>query len=143
LDNTRFYQLKIDLVNSMAMGQIQFPMTIVEMQHLLNNYKMPLRRQHVKEPDNDGVSSMQNGGNPVPPKIGTIKCWHHYGKKSHYKSNCSRLQVQELDVGVQNLSVDICKEAHHLVLANEGWVMVQEEEKGKNGVQGILLEHHV
>ena len=37
LDNTRFYQLKINLANSMTMKQDKFPKTIVEMQDLLNN----------------------------------------------------------------------------------------------------------
>ncbi len=44
---------------------------------------------------------------------------------------------------MQYLSIDICEEAHSLLLANKGWVMVKEEEKDKRGVQAILLEHHM
>ncbi len=98
LDNTRFYQLKI-IANSMAMGQDQFPKTMVETQPLLNDYKMPPRQQHVKELDSNGVVLVQNRRNPAPPLIGSIKTWH-CGKKGHYKSNCPELQVQELDVGM-------------------------------------------
>ncbi len=85
---------------------------------------------------------MQKEGNPTPSLIETIRCWH-CGEKGHYKSNCPKLQVQELDVGMHNLSSNICKEAHSLLLADKGWVIVQEEEKEKRGVQGILLEHHL
>ncbi len=65
-NNTKFYQLKIDPANSITMGQDQFPKTIVETQHLLNDYKMPSRQHHVKEPDSNGVAFLQNGGNPAP-----------------------------------------------------------------------------
>ncbi len=51
--------------------------------------------------------------------------------------------MQELGVGMQNLSINICEEAHSLFLVNDGWVMVQEEEKEKGGVKGILSEHYV
>jgi hypothetical protein len=57
-DNTKFYQLKIDPANSITMGQDQFPKTIVETQHLLNDYKMPPRQHHIKEPDSNGVAFM-------------------------------------------------------------------------------------
>jgi hypothetical protein len=36
---------------------------MVEMQCLLNNYKMPLQQQRVKEPDSNGVGFMRNRGN--------------------------------------------------------------------------------
>jgi hypothetical protein len=39
LDNNKFYQLEIDLLaNSMTMKKDKFPKTMVETQHLLNNY---------------------------------------------------------------------------------------------------------
>ena len=43
-DNTRYYQLKIDLANSMTMKKDEFLKTMVETQRLINNYKMPLRQ---------------------------------------------------------------------------------------------------
>jgi hypothetical protein len=106
---------------------------MVETQHLLNDYKTPPRQQRIKEPDSNGVAFVQNGGSPAPPLIGTIKGWH-CRKKGRCKSNCPELQVQELDMGVQNLSINICKETHCLLSADEGWVMLQEEEKEKRGV---------
>ncbi len=42
--------------------------------------------------------------------------------------------MQELDVGVQNIDIDLCEEAHSLFSANKGWGMVQEEKKEKLGV---------
>jgi hypothetical protein len=53
LDNTRFYQLKINLANSMTMKQDKFPKTMVEMQGLLNDYKTPLSQQRAKDLDSD------------------------------------------------------------------------------------------
>ncbi len=35
--------------------------------------------------------------------------------------------MEELDVGMQNPSIDICEEAHSLFLAGKCWVMVQED----------------
>ncbi len=40
-DKSRFYQLKTDLANHMMMGQDDFPKTITNTMHLLNNYKVP------------------------------------------------------------------------------------------------------
>jgi hypothetical protein len=56
----------------------------------------------------------------------------------HYKSNCPKLQAQELDMGMQNLNIGICNEAHSLFLANKGLKKVQEEKEEKSGVCGIL-----
>jgi hypothetical protein len=60
LDNTSFYQLMIDLANSTTMKQEKFPKTMVETQGLLNDYKMPPRQQHAKDPDKNGVRFIQN-----------------------------------------------------------------------------------
>jgi hypothetical protein len=142
VDNTRFYQLKIDLANSMTMKQDKFPKTMVETQGLLNNYKTPPRQQHAKDLDSNGVAFVQNG----PPKkartAADIYCWH-YHKKGHYKSNCPKLQVQVLVVGMQSLDIDICYEAHSLFSANKGLTMVQEEKEEKSGVRSTLSKHHM
>jgi hypothetical protein len=117
LDNIRFYQLKTDLANSMVMRQDNFPKTIVETQCLLNGYKTPPRQQRVTEPENDKIAFVQGRDCSAPPPIRSIKCWHCQ-KKSHYKSNWPKLQVQELDMGMQNLSINNCKEMHNLFSVN-------------------------
>jgi hypothetical protein len=71
-----------------------------------------------------------------------IDCWHCQ-KKRHYKSNCPKLQAQELEVGMQNFNINICNKGHSLFLANEGLTMVQEEKEEKSGVRGMLSKHHV
>ena len=125
-----FYQFKIDLANSMTMKKDEFPKTMVETQHLLNNYKTPPRQQRIRESDSDGAASVQNRP-PTGPPIGTIECWH-----------CKKEGTLQ-DMGVQNLSIDVCKEAHRLFSANKGWAIVQDKEKEKSGVQGTLSEYHV
>jgi hypothetical protein len=142
LDNTRFYQLKINLANSMTMKQDKFPKTMVEVQGLLNDFKMPPRQQHAKDPVSNGVAFVWNGPPCKVRMAADIDCWHCQ-KKGHYMSNCPELQAQELDVGVQNLDIDICNKVHSLFLANEGLTMVQEEKEEKSGVHGILSKHHV
>ena len=60
-----------------------------------------------------------------------IDCWH-CGLKGHYKSDNSKLQLKELDVGIQNLNIDICDKAHSLFSVDKGWTKVQKEKKEKN-----------
>jgi hypothetical protein len=71
-----------------------------------------------------------------------IDCWH-CGLKGHNKSNCPKLQVKELDVGLQNLNINICVKVHSLFSASKGWMMVQEEKKEKSGVCSILSKYHL
>jgi hypothetical protein len=89
-DNSRFYQLKTDLTKDMTKGQDNIPKTIVKRMHLLNNYKVPVRQQRIKDPSDNGVAFVQNTGGTAPSPIGVIWCWH-CGKKGHYRSNCPEL----------------------------------------------------
>jgi hypothetical protein len=141
-DNTRFYQLKINLANSMTMKQDKFPKTMVETQGILNDYKTTPRQQRAKNPGSNGVAFIQNRPPCKARMAADIDCWHCQ-KKGHYKSNCPKLKAQELDVGVQNLNIDICNKAQSLFSANKGLTMLQEEKEEKSGVCGILSKHHV
>jgi hypothetical protein len=95
------------------------------MTHLLNDYKVPARQQRVKDPTDDGVAFVQNIGGTAPPPVGDISSWH-WEKKGHYRPNCLELQVQEINVGVQNLNIGNCDEGHGLFLSkkDEGLAIV-------------------
>jgi hypothetical protein len=90
------------------------------------------------------VAFVQNTGGTAPPPVRDILCWH-CGKREHYKSGCLKLQVQEINVGVQNLNIGECEEGHGLFLfkKDEGLAIVQDEEKEEKGVQGILSKYHL
>ncbi len=87
---------------------------------------------------------MQNTGGTAPLLVGDILCWH-CGKKEYYRSDCPDLQVQEIDIGVQNLNTSNCEEGHGLYLSkkDKGLAIVQDKEKEEKGVQGILSKHHL
>jgi hypothetical protein len=80
------------------------------------------------------------GATPHVPKRETaskdeIKCWH-CNKMGHYKKyapNC------RLEVGIQNIKIDKCNKEHTLFSANDGYGLIQKQEKG---VQGILSPYH-
>ena len=78
LDNSRYYQLKIDLANDMKKGQDNYPKTIVETTRLLNDYKVLARQQRIKDPNDDGVAFTQTGprkpGANASP-VGDVDCW--------------------------------------------------------------------
>jgi hypothetical protein len=133
-DNSRFYQLKTDLTNDMTKGQNNFPKTIVKTMHLLYNYKVPARQQHIRDPNNNGVPILQNMGGTALPPVGDILCWH-CGTKGHNKSKCPGLHVQEINVGLQNLNIGNCEEGHGLFLSKKN--------KGLAIVQGILSKYHL
>jgi hypothetical protein len=79
-DNSRFYQLKTDLANDMTKGQDNCLKTIVKTMHLLNNYNVPVRQQHTKHLNDNGL---QNTGGTALPPVGDISCWH-CGKNGYY-----------------------------------------------------------
>jgi hypothetical protein len=117
----------------------------VETTRLLNNYKVPARQQCVKDPNDDGVAFTQTSprkpGANAPP-VRDVDCWH-CRKKGHYRSDCPELQVQELDVGVQNLHMDDCEEGHGLFSSREDKGLAFAQKGGERGVRGILSKHHV
>ena len=78
-DNSRYYQLKTNLANDMTKGTDNYPKTIIETTHLLNNYKVPARQQSIRDPDDDGVAFIQTdlkkpGANAMP--AADVDCWH-------------------------------------------------------------------
>jgi hypothetical protein len=88
------------------------------------------------------------GGREKKPAIGAIDCWN-CGKLGHYKTSCPKLQIE----GVLNLNIEDCIQEHSLFLADNDYKMFQREKKvimkemrfprGKRGIHGILLPHHV
>ncbi len=128
----------------MMKGQDNFPKTIVKTMRHLNDYKVPARQQRVKDPNNDGAAFVKNTGGTAPLPVGDILFWH-CGKKGHYRSDCPELQVQEINIGVQNLNIGNCEESHGLFLSKkeEGLAIVQDKEKKEKGVQGILSKYHL
>jgi hypothetical protein len=55
VDQSRYAKLKDDLSKDMMKGVNNFPKTMVEAMHLMTNYKVPPRAQHVRE-DSEGVA---------------------------------------------------------------------------------------
>ncbi len=60
-------------------------------------------------------------------------------------SDCPEHQVQEINVGVQNLNIANCEEGHDLFLfkKDEDLAIVQDKERGEKGVQGVASMYHL
>ncbi len=123
----------------MTKGMDNFPKTMVNIMHLISNYKVPPRLQHAQPSGNAGVAFVQGGSGAKKPAgaatpTAEVVCWH-CAQTGHYKSDCPFLKEIDQQHGVQNFSIEECNEGHNLFAADDGWTLVQ---KGKKGVQGIL-----
>jgi hypothetical protein len=70
----------------MTKGQDNFPKNMVKTTRLLNDYKVPVRQQRVRDPNDDGVAFVHAGqkkpGGAAAPSAADVDCWH-CGKKGH------------------------------------------------------------
>ena len=136
-DNSRYFQLKVDLSNDMTKGTDNYPKKIVETMCLLTDYVPPPRLQRMRDPDGAGLAFIQGEGSTSrgPKSKGEVECWHCGGL--HFKNECPKLKL--LDTGVQNLNIDNCSKEHNLFSADDGYGLVQKQAKG---VRGILSPYH-
>ncbi len=132
-NNGWYFQLKTDLSNNMIKGSDNFPKMIVETMHLLTNYRSLPKLQRVRNPDDKGLVFVKGkGSTPHSLKRDStnkdeIKCFH-YGIMGHYKNVCPNLRA--LEEGNQNFNIDDCHKEHNLFYANNGYELVQKQEKG-------------
>jgi hypothetical protein len=64
---------------------------------------------------------------------GKIECWHCGGV--HYKNECPELRT--MDAGIQNFNIDDCNKEHNLFSADDGYGLVQKQEKGVRGILSL------
>ncbi len=91
-NNSRHYQLKVDLSNDMMKGTNNFPKTMVKAMCILTNYVPPPRLQRACDSDaGKGLALIQGkGGALCGPKKDSankeVECWHC--DRPHYKNKC-------------------------------------------------------
>ena len=126
-DNSRYFQLKVDLSNDMMKGTDNYPMTIVKTMRLLTDYVPPPRLQCMRDPDGEGLAFIQGEGGTLHglKSNGKVECWHCGGP--HFKSECPKQKL--LDTGIQNLNIDNCSKEHSLFSADDGYGLVQKQAK--------------
>ncbi len=127
-DNSRYFQLKVDLSNDMTKGTNNYLKTIVETLRLITDYVPPPRMQHMHNPDGEGLAFIQGEGSTsrVSKSKGEVECWHCGGP--HFKNECPELKL--LDTGIQNLNIEDCSEEHNLFSADDGYGLIQKQAKG-------------
>jgi hypothetical protein len=127
-DNSRYFQLKVDLSNDMTKGTENYPKTIIETLRLLTDYVPPPRLQRMRNPDGEGLVFIQGEGGTlhVSKSKGEVECWHCGGP--HFKNECPKLKL--LDTGVQNLNIYDCSEEHNLFSADYDYGLIQKQAKG-------------
>ena len=140
-DNSRYYQLKVDLSNNMTKGPNNFPKTMVKTMRILTDYVPLPRLQRAHNPDGDELAFVQgkDGALRGPKKDSAnkeVECWHCGGP--HYKNECPELKL--LGAGIQNIIVNSCNEEHTLFSSDDRNGLVQKQAKG---VWGILSPHHM
>jgi hypothetical protein len=141
--NTQFQQLKNDLANDMTKGMDNYPKTIVKTMCILNDYKVPARLQRFPQVDGEGMAFTQNGGRSgFQSDGGNQSCWH-CGKTRHIRKK--RPELQQLEIGVDNLNIENCDNAHALFSTEAGCgkeecTLVQRNAKG---VRAILPPDHI
>ncbi len=61
-DNSRYFQLKVDLSSDITKGTDNYPKMVVETLRLLTDYVPPPRLQRVRDPDSEGLAFIQGDG---------------------------------------------------------------------------------
>jgi hypothetical protein len=134
---------KNDLANNMNKGLDNHPKTIIKMMRMLNNYKVPAHLQRVPQADREGMAFAQDGGRGGSQSDGGNQlCWR-CGKTGHIWKKCPELQ--QLKIGVDNLNIKDCDNAHALFSTEAGCgkdecTLVQCNTKG---VRAILPPDHL
>ncbi len=114
-----------------------FPKTIIETMRILNDCKVPAHLQCVPQANGEGMAFVQQercgGRGGSQGDRGDQLCWH-CGKTGHLRSKYPELQ--ELKIGVDNLNIKECDNAHALFSTKAGCDTLGQ--RNAKGVQGIL-----